>query len=51
MADNKKDGRIGNTKNITHGLSKDRIYSTWKGMKRRCLNKQYVDYSRYGAKR
>lgn len=47
---NKKDKRIGNTKNRTHGLSKSRAYNTWKGIKRRCFRKQYIDYHRYGGR-
>jgi len=36
--------------NLTkHGLTKSRIYSLWSTMKGKCLNKNHVSYSSYGA--
>lgn len=36
--------------NITHNCSKNRIYSIWKNMRQRCLNKKCISYKYYGAK-
>ena len=33
--------------NITHGMSKSRVYSVWASMKRRCSEKDKLHYSRY----
>lgn len=35
---------------VTHGLSKERIYRTWNGMKRRCEDKNDERYSSYGER-
>lgn len=35
---------------VTHGLSKERIYRTWKGMKRRCENEDDERYASYGGR-
>lgn len=38
-------------RNTTHGMSKDRAYSNWKEMKKRCFNKnnkRYKDYAERG---
>ena len=35
---------------ITHGMRKTRIYDTWRGMKRRCLNKNYKKFKDYGGR-
>lgn len=35
---------------LTHNLSKHRLYSTWKCMIYRCLNKEHKDYKNYGAR-
>lgn len=34
----------------THGKSRERIYRTYQGMKRRCFDKNDINYSRYGAR-
>lgn len=36
--------------NSTHGLSKDRIYTTYNHMVSRCNNKNNKDYDRYGGR-
>lgn len=40
--------------NIKHGMAhrnnKSRLYNIWQGMKRRCYNKNDINYKRYGAK-
>ena len=36
--------------NITHGLSKHRLYSIWKGMRKRCLNVNEPAYKNYGGR-
>jgi len=33
----------------THGMTGTRFYRIWCGMKRRCYNKNEVNYSRYGG--
>lgn len=39
------------SKNLTHGLSKTRLYSIWCNMKERCGNINHPDYKRwYGAR-
>lgn len=35
---------------ITHGKSKERIYSVWEGMKARCQNPNAKHYSNYGGR-
>jgi len=37
-------------KNSTHGLSKTKIYKTWKGMRQRCLNPECPVYENYGGR-
>lgn len=34
----------------THGMSNERIYGIWSGMKNRCYNKNVKSYENYGAK-
>lgn len=34
---------------IRHGLSTSPTYRSWGGMKQRCLNKNAINYNRYGA--
>jgi len=36
--------------NVTHGLSKHKVYWVWFGMKQRCLNPNNISYKHYGAK-
>lgn len=36
--------------NITHGLSKTRLYCIWAGMKERCYNNKSTAYSNYGGR-
>lgn len=36
--------------NLTHGLSKNRIYKIWVGMKQRCTNVNYTGYNDYGGR-
>lgn len=36
--------------NITHQMSKTRIYSIWKGMRKRCLNTNEPAYVNYGGR-
>lgn len=35
---------------MTHGLSKDRLYRIWKGMKRRCYDPKAAHYDIYGGR-
>lgn len=37
-------------KHKQHGLTKDKIYSVWKSMRRRCGNPDAADYYLYGAR-
>lgn len=37
-------------KSTTHGMSKTRLYTTWAGMKERCLNPNDDCYNRYGGR-
>ena len=37
-------------KNITHGQTHHRLYSTWKTMKRRCFDDKFKNYSDYGKR-
>ena len=39
---------IGNSKR-THGETKSRLYNIWATMKQRCVNKNHIEYKRYGA--
>ncbi len=34
----------------THGMSSERFYTIWKGMKQRCLDKNSSEYFRYGGR-
>ena len=36
--------------NLTHGLSKTRVYRVWRRMKERCTNKNCKDYNHYGGR-
>ena len=36
--------------NKTHGDTKTRLYNIYRGMKERCLNKNYESYHRYGGR-
>ena len=38
------------TKFVTHGLTHEPIYETWKGMKARCLNPKNKEYKNYGGR-
>lgn len=38
------------SKRKTHGMSKDRLYRTYKHMKERCLNSHCGSYSKYGER-
>ena len=37
-------------RSTTHGLTNHPLYSTWKGMKTRCLNANSQDYQHYGGR-
>lgn len=37
------------TKSFKHGLEKTRFYRIWRAMKRRCLDKGFTSYARYGG--
>jgi hypothetical protein len=37
------------TIHTSHGMSKTRIYQTWKNMKKRCQNENSTEYDRYGG--
>lgn len=39
-----------NAWNVKHGGKKERLYSVWKSMKSRCLNKNDPSYNRYGGR-
>lgn len=43
-------GRNAGDKNITHNLSREKLYGKWNDIKRRCYNKNRKDYARYGGK-
>lgn len=43
-------GCIRGRKNVTHGLSKDRLYNIWKNMLYRCNNSKYKYYHNYGGR-
>lgn len=56
---NTKNIRTGNTascgclkteKTTIHGMTNSRAFSTWSGMRTRCLNKNSDSYSKYGAR-
>lgn len=36
--------------NTSHGMSKTRLYKIWKGIKRRCINKNYAQFQYYGGR-
>lgn len=36
--------------NYKHGLTKHRLYGIWKGMRKRCLNKNEPAYKNYGGR-
>ena len=44
-----KKNRLGNT-NRTHGMSSERLYKIWKGIKKRCYNVNSHAFNRYGGK-
>ena len=37
-------------RNLKHGMSATKLYSTWSGMKNRCLNKKQGHYELYGGR-
>lgn len=37
-------------RNITHNLTKSKIYKVWKGIKQRCSNPKHPSYKNYGAR-
>jgi hypothetical protein len=37
-------------RNLTHGMSATKLYSTWSGMKNRCLNDKHASYKLYGGR-
>lgn len=37
-----------NLQDIIHGMSKNRLYKIWVGMKERCYNKKHKEYKNYG---
>lgn len=41
---------VTSTANKTHGLTGQRPYRIWEGMKRRCTSKSSVNYGRYGGR-
>lgn len=43
---NKKIGAL----NLSHGLSKTRMYKIWVGVRKRCLNSSAKSYERYGGR-
>lgn len=48
-----RDGKVFTRKlvrNVTHDMSNTRIYNIWKGLKRRCNNKNLRSYKFYGGK-
>ena len=36
--------------NIKHGMKGTKIYNSWQAMKKRCYNKKYESYIRYGGR-
>lgn len=36
--------------NIKHNMSKTRLYEIWRSMKRRCLDKNLINYKNYGGR-
>lgn len=36
--------------NVKHGMSKSRLYRTWRSMKRRCTDKHRMNYADYGGR-
>ena len=43
-------GCLNNENKTTHGLSRDKTYSTWVDMKLRCLNPSHKAYRHYGGR-
>lgn len=43
-------GCYGLQKNIIHGLKGNKIYNLWKGIKRRCYNKNEKSFKNYGGR-
>ena len=41
---------ISSITNSTHGLSKSREYSSWRAMRKRCLNPKHSHFSNYGGR-
>ena len=41
---------VAGAKNRTHGMTNTKTYRIWKGMKRRCYNKNDASYSEYGGR-
>lgn len=39
-----------NKKNTTHGLNKHRLYQTWRDMRQRCYNTNYIRYNDWGGR-
>lgn len=37
-------------RNTKHGYAKDKLYSIWKQMKRRCISEKCKDYKNYGGR-
>jgi hypothetical protein len=37
-------------RNLTHGLTKNKLYHTWYGMKKRCYNTNSINYKYYGGR-
>jgi hypothetical protein len=48
--DTKSCGCISTGKKTRHGMCRTRTYISWQMMKGRCLNKNYTEYKRYGAR-
>lgn len=36
--------------NVTHGLSRSRVFKIWAGMKARCYSKRSISYPNYGGR-
>lgn len=41
---------INGKSNMKHGMKGTKIYSSWQAMKKRCYNKKYENYIRYGGR-
>ncbi len=46
----KETGALNGKKNIAHNKSHRRIHNEWLGIKKRCLNKNYLQYNLYGGR-